>query len=131
MRDLTHAHPRIADKFWRDTLIDAAIFREWIVNVGSRDAYRRIAHLICEIFLKLRAVGLTDGESFGFPITQGEIADAMGLSTVHVNRSIMRLRGDGLIVLERGHCTIQNLPRLKEVAMFDPTYLYLQDDKAA
>jgi CRP-like cAMP-binding protein len=132
VRDLTHAHPPIADKLWRDTLVDAAIFREWIVNVGRRNAYQRIAHLLCEIFLKLRAVGLTDGESFGFPITQAEIADATGLSTVHVNRSIMQLRGDGLIRLERGHCTISNLGRLKEVAMFDPAYLYLQaKDRAA
>ena len=91
---LCRSKPRIADLLWRDTLIDAAIFREWIVNVGTREAYNRIAHLICEIFLKLKAVGLATGNSCEFPITQSEIADATGLSNVHVNRSIMKLRAD-------------------------------------
>src|SRR3954449_637543 len=66
MRRLTHRHPRLADAFWRDTLIDAAVFREWIVNLGSRDACSRIAHLLCEIFLKLKAVGLTQDNAFDF-----------------------------------------------------------------
>jgi CRP-like cAMP-binding protein len=122
---LIDQNPRIARAFWRETLIDASIFREWIVNLGSRDAYSRIAHLICEVFLKLNAVGLTNGNSCAFPITQGEIGDATGLSTVHVNRSIMELRKDDLIVLEKGRCTIRDLSRLEEAAMFDPTYLHL------
>jgi len=70
LRRVTHQHPRLADAFWRDTLIDAAVFREWIVNLGSRDAYSRIAHLLCEIFLKLKAVGLTQDNAFDFPVTQ-------------------------------------------------------------
>jgi CRP-like cAMP-binding protein len=129
MKQLIHRHPGIGDAFWRDTLIDAAIFREWIVNVGSREAYSRIAHLICEIFLKLKAVGLTNGTSFGFPITQSKLGEATGLSTVHVNRSVQALRADGLIVLERGRCTISDLERLKEAAMFDPTYLHLRGEQ--
>jgi len=92
---LIDQNPRIAAAFWRDTLVDAALFREWIVNLGSRDAYSRIAHLVCEVFLKLRAVGLTKANSFEFPLTQSEIGDATGLSTVHVNRSMMELRRDG------------------------------------
>jgi CRP-like cAMP-binding protein len=96
----------LADKFWRDTLIDAAIFREWIVNTGSREAPSRIAHILCEVFLKLQAVGLTSGNSFEFPITQAEIGDATGLSTVHVNRSIQKLRSDKLVSLKKGGCTI-------------------------
>jgi hypothetical protein len=99
LRELNRAYPRLADAFWRDTLVDAAIFREWIVNVGSREAYGRLAHLICEVFLKLRAIGLAQGQSFDLPITQAELGDALGLSTVHVNRSLMQLRGDGLITL--------------------------------
>jgi CRP-like cAMP-binding protein len=129
LRRLNDQNPRIASAFWRDTLIDAALFREWIVNLGSRDAYTRIGHLICEVFMKLKAVGLTDGNSFDFPITQGEIADATGLSTVHVNRSIMALRADGLIILEKGRCTIPDLKRLKEAALFDPTYLHLTGER--
>jgi CRP-like cAMP-binding protein len=121
----------IANAFWRDTLIDASTFREWIVNLGSRDAYSRIGHLICEVFLKLRAVGLTNGNSFDFPITQGEIGDATGLSTVHVNRSIMELRKNGLIILEKNQCTIPDLSRLEEAAMFDPTYLHLTRERKA
>jgi CRP-like cAMP-binding protein len=126
VRKLTHGQPRIADAFWRDTLIDASIFREWIVNVASRDAYNRIAHLLCEIFMKLQAVGIVSGNSFTLPLTQTEIGDATGLSTVHVNRSIMRLRGDGLITLERNVCTIPDLGRLERAAMFDPTYLHVK-----
>jgi CRP-like cAMP-binding protein len=124
-RELTHAYPLLADKFWRDTLIDAALFREWIVNVGSREASSRIAHLICEIFLKLQAVGLTRSNSFDFPITQSEIGEATGLSTVHVNRSVQKLRAEGLIALEKGRCTISNWEGLKTAGMFDPTYLHL------
>ena len=129
MKQLIHEHPRIGDAFWRDTLIDAAIFREWIVNVGGRDAYSRIAHLFCEIFLKLKAVGLTNGTSFDFPITQSKLGEATGLSTVHVNRSVQSLRTDGLIVLERGHCRIPDLERLEQAAMFDRTYLHLRSEQ--
>ena len=110
-----------------DTLIDAAIFREWITNVGTREAPGRIAHLLCEIFLTLQAVGLTKGNSFDFPITQSEIADATGLSTVHVNRSVQKLRAEGLIVLEKGRCTITDWEGLNETAMFDPAYLNLKN----
>ena len=129
LRRLIDQNSRVAGAFWRDTLIDAALFREWIVNLGSRDAYSRIGHLICEVFLKLNAVGLTNGNSFDFPITQAEIGDATGLSTVHVNRSIMELRKNGLIILEKNRCTIPDLSRLEEAAMFDPTYLHLTRER--
>jgi CRP-like cAMP-binding protein len=133
LRELIRAQPGIGERLWRETLIDAAIFREWIINVGSRDAYTRIAHLICEFFVRLRSVGLTQGTTFSFPITQTEIADATGLSTVHVNRSVQQLRADGLISLERGVCNIPDFERLKEAAMFDPAYLHLRtsDDALA
>jgi CRP-like cAMP-binding protein len=126
VRTLIHTQSRIADAFWREALVDASIFREWIVNVGTRDAYSRIAHLLCEIFTKLQAVGIASGNSFRLPLTQSEIGDATGLSTVHVNRSIMQLRADGLITLERNVCTILDAARLAEAAMFDPTYLHLK-----
>jgi CRP-like cAMP-binding protein len=127
---LIDQNSRIAKALWRDTLIDAATFREWVVNVGSRDAYSRIAHLICEMFMKLKAVGLSNGNSFEFPITQAEIGDATGLSTVHVNRSIQELRKNGLIILEKSRCTIPDLSRLEEAAMFDPTYLHLTGERS-
>jgi CRP-like cAMP-binding protein len=127
---LIDQNSRIAKALWRDTLIDASTFREWVVNVGSRDAYSRIAHLICEMFMKLKAVGLSNGNSFEFPITQAEIGDATGLSTVHVNRSIQELRKNGLIILEKSRCTIPDLSRLEEAAMFDPTYLHLTGERS-
>jgi CRP-like cAMP-binding protein len=131
LRELIRAQPGIGERLWRETLIDASIFREWITNVGSRDAYTRIGHLICEFFVRLRSVGLTKGTTFNFPITQTEIADATGLSTVHVNRSVQQLRADGLIHLERGACTIPDFARLKKASMFEPGYLHLHDSDAA
>jgi CRP-like cAMP-binding protein len=127
LRRLTKENPRVAGAFWRDTLVDASVFREWIVNVGSREAYSRIAHLLCEIFARLKAVGLAKANAFDFPVTQSEIGQATGLSTVHVNRSVMQLRGDGLIILEKNRCTIPNLARLEQAAMFDPAYLHLRN----
>ncbi len=85
LRAFIRAHPRIGDVFWRDTLIDAAVFREWMANVGRREAYSRIAHLLCELYVRLRAVGLANGQAYVLPATQAEIGDAQGLSTVHVN----------------------------------------------
>lgn len=131
LRELFRRQPGLAGRFWRETLIDAAIFREWIANVGSRDAYARIGHLICEFYMRLKAVGLTQGSTFDFPITQTEIADATGLSTVHVNRSIQQLRADGLVTLERGVCTIPNLKALKQAGMFDARYLHFSEPEAA
>jgi CRP-like cAMP-binding protein len=124
LRELTHSHPHLTDLLWRTTLIDAAIYREWIVNVGSRDAHSRIAHLICEMYFRLKAVGLTSGHSFEAPITQSEIGEATGLSTVHVNRSIQRLRSKGLITLQRARCTIEDWDGLAKVAAWDATYLH-------
>jgi len=128
---LLEQHFRIARILWREMLIDAAISREWIVNTGSRDAYARISHLLCELFYKLQAVGLTKGTSFNCPITQTEVADATGLSTVHVNRSVQELRGNRLIEWERGTCTILDLQALEDAAMFDLDYLHLASAGAA
>jgi len=129
--ELTRACPRLADVLWRDTLIDAAIFREWMINIGRRSAYARIAHLLGEIFVRLRAVGLTDGNECEFPITQSEIGDALGLSTVHVNRSLQELRADGLIELRRGTLTILDWEGFKKAGEFDETYLHLNDAAAS
>jgi CRP-like cAMP-binding protein len=122
---LTRQCPRIGDVLWRETLIDAAIFREWMVGIGRRSASTRIAHVLCEVFLRLKAVGLTNGYECEFPITQTEIGDALGLSTVHVNRSLQELRANGLIELRRGFLGILNWEGLKKAGEFDPTYLHL------
>ena len=89
-----------------------------------------MAHIFCEILVRMRAVGLTDDHSCDLPITQAELGDALGLSTVHVNRTLQELRGAGLLQLERGRLTVLNWDELKEVGDFDPAYLHLQNPRA-
>lgn len=125
IRALNLTFPHVADILWRDTLIDAAIFRQWMVGMGRKQAPQRIGHLLCEMFAKLRAVGLTAGYSCKFPLTQTAMADALGLSTVHVNRSLMELRGKGLITLEKQKLTILKWQELQDYAQFDPLYLHM------
>jgi CRP-like cAMP-binding protein len=127
---LTRQFPRIAAAFWRDTLIDAAIFREWMVGLGRRDAYQRIAHLICEMALRTKAVGLADDDNFEFPVTQTEIGDALGLSNVHVNRVLMALRKNGLITMRNSTVTVLDWEGLKRAGDFDSLYLH-QDSRIA
>jgi CRP-like cAMP-binding protein len=129
--ELVQRYPRITAAFWRDTLVDAAIFREWITNCGRRSAYQRAAHLMCEFFTKMKAVGLTRGDSCDFPITQAELADAMGLSPVHVNRTLQELRADGLVALSGRSLSIPDWEALKLAGQFDPTYLHLVRKDAA
>lgn len=117
--------PRIAQALLWHELVAASIQREWLLNVGQRSAYERIAHLIAELFLRLRAVGLTDGPSCDFPITQTDIAEAAGLTAVHVNRTLQHLRADGLIHLTQKRLTVPDLGKLMDAALFNPNYLHL------
>jgi CRP-like cAMP-binding protein len=128
---LIEAHPRLLRGFVREALIDAAIFREWMAGIGRRDATTRVAHLMCEMFERLRAVGLTTDNSCPFPITQGQLADALGLSNVHVNRTLQELRGKRLIALTRATLTIKDWDGLKEIGDFDATYLHQDIAQAA
>jgi CRP-like cAMP-binding protein len=117
-------HPRLALALWGDTLLDAAIHREWVANVGRRPAYARIAHLFCEIWFRLKSVGLSRDHTFDLPLTQGDIGDSAGLSIVHVNRTIKQLTEDGLIRVSKGRVVqLLDWQRLIEVAEFDPGYL--------
>jgi CRP-like cAMP-binding protein len=131
LRDICDRYPRIASAFWRETLIDASIFREWVLNVGQREAYNRMAHVLCELLTRLRAVGLTQDHSCNLPITQSEFADALGVTTVHVNRVLQQMRADGLIELKGDRLNIPDWEKLKQVGEFDPTYLHLEDYQAA
>jgi CRP-like cAMP-binding protein len=129
VRQLVRQCPRIGDIFWRDTLIDAAVFRKWMMGIGRKSAYARIAHLLCEVLLRMKAVGLTHDYTCELPLTQAEIGDSLGLSNVHVNRSLQELRGDSLITL-RGHLlTVHDWNGLKHAAQFDPTYLHLNGEQ--
>jgi CRP-like cAMP-binding protein len=123
MLDLTETSPRIARALWRTTLLDAAVFRQWIVGLGRRSAYARIAHLLCELCVRLKAVGLSQDGSYDLPVTQAELADALGLSTVHVNRTLQALRRHSLIMLRGGKLTIADWEGLKAAGEFDPHYL--------
>jgi CRP-like cAMP-binding protein len=128
---LVRDFPSIGTLFWQDTLIDAAIFREWIVNVGQRPALGRLAHLLCEMIVRLRAVGLVTDHMYQLPLMQTDLADALGISTVHTNRMLQELRSDGLIEFQGHRLTILDWPGLKEAAMFDPAYLHLRDPEIA
>ncbi len=130
MRELLQSDASLRELLWRDTLIDAAIFREWTVNVGRRSAYTRIAHLLCGVLLRMRAGGLTDGDSCDLPLTQEDIGDATGLSNVHVNRSLQELRAEGLVEVGRRSLNVLAWERLKQAAEFDPRYLHLRPDAA-
>lgn len=118
-------HPRVERALWWATLVDEAVLREWLVNIGTRDAYTRLAHLFCELWLRMRAVGLADEGSFSMPLTQEELGDTMGLTAVHVNRTLQRMRAKGLISLEKKTLTIHDPRKLMEQAEFSPNYLHL------
>jgi CRP-like cAMP-binding protein len=122
---LMHKFPEIADAFWKATLIDGAIFREWIANLGRRTALQRMAHLFCEAFVRMRHAGLTDGQGFQLPLTQASLAEALGLSAVHVNRTLQQLRREGLIESRGRFQTILDWDRLRRIGDFDATYLHL------
>ncbi len=130
LRDLTARFPNIAALLWRDTLIDAAVFREWMIGMGRRSAYGRIAHLFCEMYAKLEAVGLASEHRCPLPITQTDLADALGLTNVHINRTLMALRGDGLITLGNNTLVVEEWDELMEAGGFDPLYLHLEKRSA-
>ncbi len=131
LRDLCVRYPRITAALWRETLIDASIFREWVTNVGQREAYQRMAHLLCELLVRLRAVDLVEDHVCDLPITQSEFADALGVTTVHVNRVLQQMRADGLIETKGTQLKIPDWDKLKQVGEFDPTYLHLESNQAA
>ncbi|MGE0008957.1 MAG: Crp/Fnr family transcriptional regulator [Parvibaculaceae bacterium] len=121
--DITERFPRLTRALWWDTAVDAAVQREWMTSMGCRSAYEQIAHLLCEMLLRLQAVGWADSNSYDLPITQERLGDAFGLSTVHVNRTLQALRQNRLIVSEGARIIIPDVEALKKVAGFDPAYL--------
>jgi CRP-like cAMP-binding protein len=126
MLDLIHEHPRIGEALFWSTLVDEGVLREWLVNLGQRDAFQRIAHLFCEMWLRMCQVELTEGGEFSLPLTQEQLGDTMGLTSVHVNRVLQRMRAEGLISLSSKNLVIHDIDRLKQIAQFDPNYLHLE-----
>lgn len=118
-------NPRLGLVYWFMTNVDAAIHREWALSLGQRSAISRMAHLFCELFLRLEVVGRTTENSYEFPLTQRELSECLGLTVVHANRTIQELRRRGLIELENRQLTILDRRGLEGVAEFDSAYLYL------
>jgi CRP-like cAMP-binding protein len=123
---LVDSHPRVARAMWVDTLVDGSIFREWIMNVGRRDARQRIGHLLCEFARRVEMAGLGDTSGYQLPMTQEQLADATGLTPVHVNRTLKALEAEGLIVREKRFVHIPDWERLREMSGFNELYLHLE-----
>jgi CRP-like cAMP-binding protein len=124
LQELALARPAIARALWIDTLIDASIFREWVVNVGRRDSRARVAHILCEFSLRLEAAGLASNHRYELPMTQEQLADAVGLTSVHVNRVLKQLGEEGLIRRDRRSITIEDWNRMRAAGDFNERYLH-------
>jgi CRP-like cAMP-binding protein len=125
---LGETSPRVGQALVWTMLVAMAVQREWTVSLGQRTALERLGHLLCEVYLRLRAVGLTDGNSCEMPLTQVDLGDATGLSNVHVNRVLQELRNSGLIALKGRILTIPDLERLQEISLFSAAYLHLDHE---
>jgi CRP-like cAMP-binding protein len=125
IEDMTENHGRINRALWWATLVDEATLREWLVNMGRRPADKQLAHLLVELLVRLQAAGLATENSYEFPVTQAELGDTLGISTVHVNRMLQQLRKDGLLTLRGNRLTITDVDGLKAFAEFNPNYLHL------
>lgn len=125
MRDVMRTHPNIAEALWWATLVDEAVLREWLVNVGQRKAVARLAHLLCELWLRLKQVDMLGNGEFCVPLTQSQLADTTGLTTVHVNHTLQQLRKQGLVSMQERKIIVHDIAGLREIADFNPNYLHL------
>jgi CRP-like cAMP-binding protein len=125
VKRITESNPHLARMLWFSTLLDSAIHREKILSVGRRSAVARIAHLLCELYLRLELVGLAENRSYRLPLTQGDLGDATGLTSIHVNRMLKQLRDGGLATFRGSEVVIHDWDGLKRIAEFDPRYLFL------
>lgn len=131
VHDIAFAHPAVGRAMWLETLAEGSIFREWIANIGRRDARTRVAHLLCEIAVRLHAAGLITGNRYELPMTQEQLGDATGLTPVHVNRTLQKLRTDGLITRDRRAITIEDWKALSGVGDFVSAYLHLESEQGS
>jgi CRP-like cAMP-binding protein len=125
VREIAFSRPDVGMAMWYETLVEGSIFREWVLNIGRRDARTRIAHLLCEFAVRLEVAELGKSNRYTLPITQDQLADAVALTSVHVNRTLMGLEADGLIKRTRREITIDDWPKLAKAADFQPRYLHL------
>jgi CRP-like cAMP-binding protein len=129
IRDIAFRHPAVGMAMWYETLVEGSIFREWILNVGRRDAFTAIAHLLCEFALRMELAEVGNSGSYELPLTQDQLADAVGLTSVHVNRTLMRLEKEGHIRRSKRIIEIDDWQNLAKVADFQPRYLHLRGVK--
>jgi len=129
IQEIALEQPAIGRAMWYETLVDGSIFREWALNIGRRDARTRAAHLLCEFSLRLESAGLGDRCNYELPMTQEQLGDALALTSVHINRTLMALGEDGLITRTRRNLQINDWPKLAKVGDFDPAYLHLRGDR--
>lgn len=125
LKKITERHPHLTRVLWFSTNVDAAIHREWVVSLGTRSALARMAHLFCEMFVRMELVGLTRGLCYDFPISQQELGEMLGITSVHANRTLQQLRKQGVVEFAGGLVTIRDVAALKGIAEFDASYLYL------
>ncbi len=126
LQRLTLERPAIAKAMWVDTLVDASVYREWVMNVGRRDARTRIAHLLCELATRARAAGIFNDDSFELPMTQEQLGDAVGLTSVHVNRTLKSLEADGVVDRSKRFVKFSNWDGMRQICDFNPLYLHLE-----
>lgn len=129
LEEIARRCPDIAKALWVNSLVTASIQREWCVNIGQRTAFERISHLFCELFHRMRAVGLVEDAGYQFPVTQYGLADATGLTSVHTNRTLQDLRRKRLIDLSRRRLSVPDLALLERAALFDPSYLHARTNE--
>ncbi|GAC1581249.1 MAG: Crp/Fnr family transcriptional regulator [Sphingomicrobium sp.] len=126
LRTLAFERPAVGMAMWSETLVEGSIFREWLLNIGRRDARTRLAHLLCEFAMRLESAGLGTQGGYLLPMTQEQIGDAVALTPVHVNRSLMRLEEEGLIARTKRNITIRDWHAMSTTADFDARYLHLK-----
>lgn len=124
VEEMAIARPTVCAAIWAEMLVETSILREWVLNIGRRDALGRIAHLICELALRLEDAGLGEGRRQSMPLTQEQLADAVGLTSVHVNRILQQMKAEGLIRREKRLVIIEDWNRMRSVADFNPSYLH-------
>ena len=125
LQEITETYPRLGRLYWCSTDVDAAITRELALSLGQRSAVSRMAHLFCELYVRLQSVGKAQPDGYAFPLTQRELSECLGLTVVHANRTIQELRRRGLVEMASRRVKILDRLGLEGVAEFDPTYLYL------
>lgn len=131
LQELVRTRSALAAAVMTSVLVEASIFREWVLNVGRRDARTRLAHLLCEFAVRVRAQRLTDGEGYELQITQEQLADAVGLTPVHVNRTLKSLETDGLITRSKRAISFPSWERMREVGDFNQRYLHLEQQRSS